>query len=112
MLWQHSSFEFLNILRELTLNLQGNRTLAQLTTFQKYFKRTTGTLPKFILLVTHDEILNSYLEGLGYRTNLGAYPAAQLYIEYYNPANSTEIRVRTTYKQRLEDTEVAIRLPN
>ena len=33
LLWQHSSFEFLHVLREIAQNLQGTRTLAQMTTF-------------------------------------------------------------------------------
>eukprot|EP00347_Sterkiella_histriomuscorum_P005757 403355385 len=99
-LWKHQSYEFLNQLNEFAQYLAGNKTVSQLTTFQKYFKKTTAPMPKFIGYFTHDEIISGYLEGLGFHTAQGAYPAAGLFFEFYKDGSkNNQTFVRSYFRQ-------------
>lgn len=110
-LWKMSSFEFLNVLKEVSEVLSKTSTVADMVTLQKYMNRTEGPLPKFIGLFSHDEIINAYFEGLGYITNQGVYPASQLYIEFYNPHKRTNaIFVRTYYQKDLQGKPIPVPL--
>ncbi|CDW89717.1 acpt protein [Stylonychia lemnae] len=104
--WKLVSYEFLNQLNEFALFLNGTRTIAQLTTFQKYFKKTAGPMPKFLLYLSHDEIMSAYLEGLGFHQPYGSFPAAGIFFEFFrDSAQNNQIFVRTYFKQTLGETK-------
>ena len=48
-------------------------------TFQKYYTKFAGTsapVPKFVIFLTHDMIINAFMFGLGYEISEIADPAA------------------------------------
>ena len=62
--------------------------VADLPTFWKYYKidnsPQTTMLPKFIMYVSHDEILGAFFRALGWSEHVkGAKPASLLQIEFY-----------------------------
>ena len=57
-------------------------------------------MPKFIAYFTHDDIVGSFLEGLGSHTSIDPYPASAVWIEFFKDATkNNQMFVRTYFKQ-------------
>lgn len=77
----------------------GNLTFANMKTFTKYYNLQSGAtqaLPKFALYLSHDEIIGSFYEALGYHTVVGTMPAGALFLEFFkDTAKNNTLMVRT-----------------
>ncbi len=95
--WQLVSFEYVNQLLEFTQYLQappGSKKVSDLTYFWKYFSLNnpgqTDQLPKYLMYISHDEIIGAFFRALTSPHIKGAKPASDLYVEFYRPAGSQQ----------------------
>lgn len=84
------SNEYMKQLSEFVDFLNGNESkVNNLATFWKYFKKNNANqvdqLPKFIMYISHDEIMGAFFKALGSDHIRGALPAADIYIEFFSP---------------------------
>jgi hypothetical protein len=90
--WELVSFEFMSQLKEFSQALlSGNTDVTKLPTFWKYFSKNNGqqtSIPKYLMYITHDEILGAFYRALGWSHVKGALPASSLFIEFFKSASS------------------------
>jgi len=91
------------------MNLDGSVTdITKLPTFYKYFSINNAaqlTLPKFIMYISHDEIMGAFFKALGSSHIKGALPASDIYIEFYTPATTSQER----FLQEQADSGIRVR---
>jgi hypothetical protein len=79
-------------LLEFSLKLNGSISEVKgMPTFYKYFSIDNAnqtSLPKFIMYISHDEILGAFFKALGSKVIQGALPAADIYVEFYKPGTT------------------------
>lgn len=88
-LWKLRSAEFLGSMFEFGRYLQKNITQDKMNGTQKYLKKNSGVMPKYIAYFTHSEIMAAWLKALGYDLTREVRPAGSIFFEFFRNETTT-----------------------